>query len=158
VATRPCVSRACALRGGPLAEPRCTVLPDPQLRWFRPVLRPCVRLGVFSFGIALRCVAMLCAVYVPLHLVLFLAGGPVPPFLYLITLFLFCSGTWLTRRCNLAGLASLGPVFIAGALQELSVALCRGNASLGRSGLNALTLAAGCASLCGLSSPLAEVV
>jgi hypothetical protein len=48
--------------------------------------------------------------------------------------------------------------FISGALRELGVALCRGNASLGRSSLYALTRVSGRASLRGLSCPSAEVV
>jgi hypothetical protein len=32
----------------------------------------------FSSGFALRCVALLCAVYMRLHLVVLLAGGPFP--------------------------------------------------------------------------------
>jgi hypothetical protein len=48
--------------------------------------------------------------------------------------------------------------FISRALRVLGVALCRENASLGRSGLYALTRASGRALLRGLSCPLAEVV
>jgi hypothetical protein len=48
--------------------------------------------------------------------------------------------------------------FISGALRELGVALCRGNASLGRSGLYNLTRVSGRAPLRGLSCPSAEVV
>jgi hypothetical protein len=48
--------------------------------------------------------------------------------------------------------------FISGSLRELSVALCRGNASLGRSGLYNLTRVSGRAPLRGLSCPSAEVV
>jgi hypothetical protein len=48
--------------------------------------------------------------------------------------------------------------FISGALRELGVAICRGNASLGQSGLYALTRVSGRAPLRGLSCPLAAVV
>jgi hypothetical protein len=48
--------------------------------------------------------------------------------------------------------------FILGVLRELEVALCRGNASLGWSGLNALTRVSGRAPLRGLFCPSAEVV
>jgi hypothetical protein len=48
--------------------------------------------------------------------------------------------------------------FISGALRELGVALCRGNASLGRSGLYALTRVSGRAPLHSLSCPSTEVV
>jgi hypothetical protein len=48
--------------------------------------------------------------------------------------------------------------FISGALRELSVALCRGNASLCRSGANVATRAAGRAPMRGLARPSAEVV
>jgi hypothetical protein len=48
--------------------------------------------------------------------------------------------------------------FISGALQELSVALCWGNASLCRSGTYVATRAAGRISMRGLARPLAEVV
>jgi hypothetical protein len=48
--------------------------------------------------------------------------------------------------------------FISGALQELGVALCRDNASLGRSGLYALTQVPGRAPLRGLSCPSADAV
>jgi hypothetical protein len=47
---------------------------------------------------------------------------------------------------------------LSGALRELSVALCRGNASLGRSGLYALTQASGQAPLRGRSCSSAETV
>jgi hypothetical protein len=56
-----------------------THLPSPLLRWFRPVLRPVSGFWFFLFGFALRCVALLCAVYVQLRLVLFSAGGPFLP-------------------------------------------------------------------------------
>jgi hypothetical protein len=49
-------------------------------------------------------------------------------------------------------------VFISGALRELSVALCRGNASLCRSGAYVATRAAGRAPMRGLTRPSAEVV
>jgi hypothetical protein len=45
-----------------------------------------------------------------------------------------------------------------GALRELGVALCRGNASLCRSGAYVATLAAGRAQMRGLARPSAEVV
>jgi hypothetical protein len=48
--------------------------------------------------------------------------------------------------------------FISGALRELSVALCRGNASLCRSGAYVATRAAGRAPIRGLAQPSAEVV
>jgi hypothetical protein len=48
--------------------------------------------------------------------------------------------------------------FISGALWELGVAVCRGNACLGRFGLYALTRVSGQAPLRGLSRPSAEVV
>jgi hypothetical protein len=48
--------------------------------------------------------------------------------------------------------------FISGALRELSVALCRGNASLCRSGAYVATRAAGRAPMRGLAQPSAEVV
>jgi hypothetical protein len=48
--------------------------------------------------------------------------------------------------------------FISEMLRELRIALCRGNASLGWSGLYALTRAAGRAPLRGLSCPSAQVV
>jgi hypothetical protein len=48
--------------------------------------------------------------------------------------------------------------FISGALRELSVALCRGNASLSRSGAYVVTRAAGQAPMRGPARPLAEVV
>jgi hypothetical protein len=48
--------------------------------------------------------------------------------------------------------------FVWGALRELDVALCRGNASLGRSGLYALTRVSGRSPLRGLSCHSAEVV
>jgi hypothetical protein len=48
--------------------------------------------------------------------------------------------------------------FISGALRELSVALCRGNMSPGRSGAYVATRAAGRAPMCGLAQPSAEVV
>jgi hypothetical protein len=55
----------------------------------------------------------------------------------------------VTCKCmNMAGVLGLSrDAFISGALRELSVALCRGNASLGRSGLYALPRASGRASL-----------
>jgi hypothetical protein len=49
-------------------------------------------------------------------------------------------------------------ISISGALRELSIALYRGNASLGRSGLYNLTRVSGRAPLRGLSCPSAEVV
>jgi hypothetical protein len=48
--------------------------------------------------------------------------------------------------------------FISGALQELSVDLCRGNANLCRSGAYVATRAAGRAPLRGLARPSAVVV
>jgi hypothetical protein len=48
--------------------------------------------------------------------------------------------------------------FISGALRELGVAICRGNVSLGRSGLYALDRVSGWAPLRGLSCPSAELV
>jgi hypothetical protein len=48
--------------------------------------------------------------------------------------------------------------FISGALRELSVALCRGNASLCRSGAYVATRAAGRSRMRGLARPSAEVV
>jgi hypothetical protein len=48
--------------------------------------------------------------------------------------------------------------FISGALWELSVALCRGNASLCRSGAYVATRAAGRAPMRSLAQPSAEVV
>jgi hypothetical protein len=48
--------------------------------------------------------------------------------------------------------------FISGALRELSVALCRGNASLCRSGAYVATRAAGRAPMRGLAQSSAEVV
>jgi hypothetical protein len=48
--------------------------------------------------------------------------------------------------------------FMSESLRELGAALCRGNASLGRSGLYALTQASGRALFRGLPYPLAEVV
>jgi hypothetical protein len=48
--------------------------------------------------------------------------------------------------------------FISGALRELSVALCRGNASLCRSGAYVATSAAGRAPMRGLAQPSAAVV
>jgi hypothetical protein len=48
--------------------------------------------------------------------------------------------------------------FISGALRELRVALCRGNASLCRSGAYVATRAAGRAPIRGLAQPSAEVV
>jgi hypothetical protein len=47
---------------------------------FRPVSSPVCGFGVF--GLTLRCVALLCGVFVRLHLALFLAGGPFLPSLY----------------------------------------------------------------------------
>jgi hypothetical protein len=49
------------------------------------------------------------------------------------------------------------PAFILGVLQELSVALCRGNTPLCRSELYVSTAASGRAPLCGQSWPWAEV-
>jgi hypothetical protein len=48
--------------------------------------------------------------------------------------------------------------FILGALRKLGVAMCHGNASLGRSGLYVLAEVSGRAPLRGLSCPPAEVV
>jgi hypothetical protein len=49
-------------------------------------------------------------------------------------------------------------IFISGALRKLGVALCRGNASLGWSGLYALTRVSDWTRLRGFSRPSAEVV
>jgi hypothetical protein len=48
--------------------------------------------------------------------------------------------------------------FTSGALRELSVALCRGNASLCRSGAYVTTRAAGRTPMRGLAQPSAEIV
>jgi hypothetical protein len=45
-------------------------------------LSPCVWVWGFWLGFALRCVALLCDVFVRLHLALFSAGGPFLPSLY----------------------------------------------------------------------------
>jgi hypothetical protein len=45
-------------------------------------LAPCVWVWGAWFGFALRCVALLCGVFVRLHLALFPAGGPFLPSLY----------------------------------------------------------------------------
>jgi hypothetical protein len=76
--TRPCVGRVRASRRVPLAGTRCVVSLGPRLRLSRPVSRPVCGLGV-CFGFASRCVALLCGVFVRLHLALFPAGGPVLP-------------------------------------------------------------------------------
>jgi hypothetical protein len=89
-------------------------------------------------GFALCCVALLCGVFVRLHLALFPAGGPFLPSLSVNTY--------------------IRAAFISGALRELSVALCRGNASLCRSGAYVATSAAGRAPMRGLAQPSAEVV
>jgi hypothetical protein len=72
--------RARTLRRVPLAGLRCAVLPGPRLRLFRPFSRPCVGwvVGVW-FRFALRCVALLCSVFVRLHLALLSAGRPFFP-------------------------------------------------------------------------------
>jgi hypothetical protein len=58
-----------------------------------------------------------------------------------------------------AGGPGLSPAaFILGALRELSVALCRGKASLYRSGAYVATRAAGRTPMRGLARPLTEVV
>jgi hypothetical protein len=71
----------------------------------------------------------------------------------------------LSLLCSLADhtVQDRGPglsrdALISGALRELGVALCRGNAFLGRSGLYALTRASGRASLRSLACLSAEVV
>jgi hypothetical protein len=61
-------------------------------------------------------------------------------------------------RVQAGGLGLSRDTFIAETLSELGVALCRGNTSLGRSGLYTLTRAFGRAPLRNLSCPSAEVV
>jgi hypothetical protein len=65
----------------------------------------------------------------------------------------------LTDQVMQAGEPDLSrAAFISGALRELSVAFCRGNASLCRSGAYIAPRAAGRAPMRGLARPLAEVV
>jgi hypothetical protein len=65
----------------------------------------------------------------------------------------------LTDRRVQAGRPGLSrAAFISGALRELSVALCRGTASLCRSGAYVATRAAGQTLMRGLAQPLVEVV
>jgi hypothetical protein len=154
----------------------------------------------FWFGFALRRVALLCGVFVQLHLALFPAGGP---FLPSLSVTLYCKAPGFAAaardaskrrayrqvssalpfvpmsvesfgRLGAPALTLLGDLadqavqaggpglsraaFISGALRELSVALCRGNASLCRSGAYVATRAAGRAPMRGLAQPSAEVV
>jgi hypothetical protein len=96
-----------------------------------------------------RARALLCGVFVRLHLALFPAGGPFLPSLSVndISTDVQAGGPGLSRAA-----------FISGVLRELSVALCRGNASLCRSGAYVATRAAGRAPMRGLARPSAEVV
>jgi hypothetical protein len=61
----------------------CVVSLGPRLRWSSLSRAPSVGwvVGVW-FGFTLRCVALLCGVFVRLHLALSLAGGPFLPSLY----------------------------------------------------------------------------
>jgi hypothetical protein len=56
----------------------CAVSAGPRLKLFRPVSRPVCGFGV-SGSASLRCVALLCGVFVRLHLALFPGGGPFLP-------------------------------------------------------------------------------
>jgi hypothetical protein len=69
---------------------------------------------------------------------------------------LLCSPTDHAVQARGPGLSR--NAFISGALQELGVALCSGNASLGRPGLHNFNRLSGRAPLRGLSCPSAEVV
>jgi hypothetical protein len=103
---------------------------------------PCV--WVWGFGSALHCVAWPCFVACVCDCTWFrfwLAG------LFFVSLCKSIDCTGLSRDA-----------FISGALRELGVALCRGNASLGRSSVYNLTMVSGQAPLHGLSCPSAEVV
>jgi hypothetical protein len=65
----------------------------------------------------------------------------------------------LADQAGQAGEAGLSrTAFISGALRQLCVALCRGNASLCRPGAYVATRAAGRAPMRGLAQPSAEVV
>jgi hypothetical protein len=59
--------------------------PSAEVVW--ACLSPCVWVWGFWFGFALRCVALLCGVFVRLHLALFSAGGPFLPSLYVNSIY-----------------------------------------------------------------------
>jgi hypothetical protein len=88
-ATRPCVGRARASRRVLLARPR---LARPSAEVVQACLAPRVWVWGVWFGFALRCVALLCVVFVRLHLALFPAGGPFLPSLY-VNLYITCIPT-----------------------------------------------------------------
>jgi hypothetical protein len=67
-------------------------------------------------------------------------------------------GDLADQAVQAGGLGLSQAALISGALRELSVALCRGNASLCRSGVYVATCAAGRAPMRGLAQPSAEVV
>jgi hypothetical protein len=57
-------------------------LAQPSAEVVQARLAPRVWVWGVWFGLALRCAALLCGVFVRLHLALFPAGGPFLPFLY----------------------------------------------------------------------------
>jgi hypothetical protein len=58
------------------------ILARPLAEVVEACLAPRVWVRGVWFGFALRCVALLCGVFVQLHLALFLAGGPFLPSLF----------------------------------------------------------------------------
>jgi hypothetical protein len=107
-------------------------------------LAPRVWVWGFWFGFALRCVALLCGVFVRLHLALFPAGGPFLPSLSV--------NRYKHRALHAGGPGLSRARLISGELWELSFALLPGQR------VPELTLASDRAPLFGLSCPSVEVV
>jgi hypothetical protein len=119
----------------PLAGPRCAVLSGPWLRLFSFVS------GWRAFSSVSLCKFIFLQSFGRL-------GAPALSLLRsLVDHAVQAGGPGLSRDA-----------FVLGALRELGTAMCRGNASLVRSGLYALTRVSGRTPLRGLSCPSAEVV
>jgi hypothetical protein len=175
-ATRPCVGRARTSRRVPLAGLLCAVSPGPRPRLFRPVSRPVCGLGcgcLVRLRFASRSLAVwrVCAI-APSFISGWRAFSSVSLCTYIIdnrTMSVQSFGRLgapaltllgdLADRAVQAGRPGLcRAAFILGSLRELSVALCRGNASLCRLGAYVAARAAGRTPMCGLARPSAEVV
>jgi hypothetical protein len=78
-ATRPFVGRTHPSRHVPLAGPPMRGLARPSADLVSACLAPRMWVWGVWFGFTLRCVALLCGVFVQSHLALFPAGGPFLP-------------------------------------------------------------------------------
>jgi hypothetical protein len=144
-ATRPCVGRARTSRRVPLAGLRCAVSPGPRLGLFAPGFVSGWR--AFSSVSLCKSIVYTCRFFLSVDFF----GRLGAPALTLL-------GDLADQAVQAGGPGLSRAAFISGALRELRVALCRGNASLCRSGAYVATRAAGWTPMRGLAQSSAEVV